>query len=150
MKNKIKKFIRDLFILILFSSIAGYGWYLAVYQASFLPNGYEIISQEKDHLIIKSFTIFGMEDETKTLTFSERNEWLMDSLNYEVERQQGFFWLLFFGVSVSTFILIYRVRQGAALWKMLLSGFVGSIPLPLTIIIFSIKHTQQLINLTSY
>lgn len=150
MKNTIKIIIKDLLLLLLFSSAVGYGWYLAVYKASFLPNGYEIISQEKDHVIVKSFNIFGMEDETRTLSFSERNEWLMDSLNYEVERQQGFFWLLFFGISVSTFALIYRVRQGAVLWKMLLLGVLGSVPIPLTSIIFSIKHTQQIIHLSSY
>ena len=146
MKNTIKIIIKDLLLLLLFSSAVGYGWYLAVYKASFLPNGYEIVSQEKDQLTLKSFNIFGMEEETETLSFSERNEWVVLILENDIERLKGFLWLLFFGVTVMTGISIYRVRQGIALWKLLLIGIPGSIPIPLINIISSMHNIQRLMN----
>lgn len=91
--------------------------YLLVYKASFLPNGFDIESIQKDKISLKSLNLFGTEKEMITVTFSENDSWKINEIESEVNRQKEFLWMLYSAVSVSIFLLFYKIRNGAKVWK---------------------------------
>ena len=53
-KNKLKKISAFILFIIIMSSVS----YFAVYKASFLPNGYDIVSQQKDRVTVQSLPYY--------------------------------------------------------------------------------------------
>ncbi|MEK5038674.1 hypothetical protein [Sporosarcina sp. FSL K6-3457] len=86
-KNKLKKASAFILFIIIVISVS----YLAVYKASFLPNGYDIVSQQKDRVTVQSFNLIGMEKDTTTVVFSEDDVWKMEYIRDQIERQKSFF-----------------------------------------------------------
>lgn len=141
--SKVKKFIA--FILI--ASFLFYGSYLIVYKASILPNGYDIEEVKEDFVSLKSFNLLGIEKDRITHSFSENETWKIDGIKYEVNRQKEFLWLLYSFVTISTFLLLYKVRNGFKLWKAVLeSNIIFAILFPLFPVINSVNRIQNLLS----
>ncbi|MBO0600147.1 hypothetical protein I2483_00595 [Sporosarcina sp. E16_3] len=111
--NKIRKLLAFTLFIIIVGSLS----YLAVYKLSFLPNGYDIILQQKDSITVKSFNIIAGEKDTVTLSFSENTLWKIEEINYEVKRQKDFLWFLFTASSFSIFMLVLKLRKGEKFWS---------------------------------
>ncbi len=119
--------------------------YFTVYKASFLPNGYDIVSQQKDRVTVKSFNLIGMEKDTTTVVFSEDSVWKIDYLSNQIERQKSFLWMLFTGSSISILMLIIKLREGKKWWRAIWeSNFVIAMPFPLYLINSSLTAVQGL------
>ena len=110
MNSSVSNKIRKLLAFTLFIIIVGSLSYLAVYKLSFLPNGYDIVLQQKDSITVKSFNIIAGEKDTVTLSFSENTLWKIEEINYEVKRQKDFLWFLFTASSFSIFMLVLKLR----------------------------------------
>lgn len=111
--SKVKKFLAFLLIASIFVYIS----YLLVYKVSFLPNGYNIEAVQKDNISLKSFNFLGVEKDIITLSFSGNDTWVIDEIKNAVKRQKGELFMLFSAVTVSIFLLSYKVRNGLKLWK---------------------------------
>lgn len=143
-KIMIKKYIAFIFICFLFFIAS----YLTVYKLSFLPNGYDIVLQQQDIVSIKSFNLFGMEKNITKLSFNASNVWMIDELIHAVNRQKEFLWLLYFGVSISIFLIIYRVYKGKKLWKAILgSNIIFAVVIPWISISSAWTRIQLIITL---
>ena len=147
MKNskamKIKNHLGLLFSLPIIVGVA----YLLVYKVSFLPNGYDLISQQKDSISIKSFNVLGVEEGISTILFSEKDIWKINDIAYVVNRQKEFLWLFFSAVSISIYLLVSKLRKGMKSWKAFIeSNIVLAVLLPLYIIINSKNRIQDLIS----
>lgn len=139
--------IRILLAFTLFIILVGYLSYLVVYKVSFLPNGYDIVSQQKDSVTVKSYNIIGGEKDFKALSFSENHLWKIKEINYEVKRQKDFFWFLFTASSFSSLLLILKLRKGEKFWRAVWgSRIVFAILFPLFIIVNSLNRIQYLIS----
>ena len=133
-RNKLKQIFAFILFIIIVSSVS----YFAVYKASFLPNGYDVVSQQKDRVTVQSFNLFGVEKDMTTVVFSEDDAWKSEYISNEIGRQKGFLWLLFTTTSISTLILIIKLREGKKWWRAILdSNMILTIALPL----FSINST---------
>ncbi|WP_186670676.1 hypothetical protein [Sporosarcina sp. BP05] len=77
-----------------------------------MPNGYDIVSQQKDSVTIKSFNIIGEEKDTITLLFSVNVLWEIEELNYGVKQQKDLFGFLFTASSISILMLILKLHKG--------------------------------------
>lgn len=133
--------------LLLFFLIVVSVTYLLVYKVSFLPNGYDLVSQQKDSISIKSFNVLGIEEGRSTISFSEKDVWKINDIAYEVNRQKEFLWLLFSAVSISIYLHISKLRKGMKIpYAILGSNIVIAVLLPLYIIINSINRIQNLIS----
>ena len=142
-KIKAKSHLNLLFFLLIVVGVT----YLLVYKVSFLPNGYELVSDQKDSISIKSFNVLGIEEGRSTISFSEKDVWKINDIAYEVNRQKEFLWLLFSAVSISTYLLVSKLRKGMKFWKAILeSNIVIAVLLPLYIIINSLNRIQNLIS----
>ena len=147
MNSSVSNKIRMLLAFTLFIILVGYLSYLAVYKVSFLPNGYDIVSQQKDSVTVKSFNIIGGEKDFITLSFSENHLWKIKEINYEVKRQKDFFWFLFTASSFSILLLILKLRKGEKFWHAVWgSRIVFAILFPLFIIVNSLNRIQDLIS----
>jgi hypothetical protein len=141
-KTKVIKFIIFIVIASIFACVS----YQLVYKISFLPNGYDIISEQNSSVTIKSFNLLGSEKDIQTLTFNEDEIWKIGQIHYNVTRLKEFLWLLYFSVSVSTFLLIYKIRTGVKLWRAFFeSNIFVSVLLPLLTIINSLNRIQDYI-----
>ncbi len=132
---------------ILFIVIVASLSYFAVYKASFLPNGYDIVTQEKNRVIVTSFNLIGMEKDTITVSFSEDDVWKIDYMSDQIKRQKELLWFLFTASSISILMLIIKLRGGKhwwyAIWQ---SNLIIAIPLPLLFIKTTLTTIQQLIE----
>ena len=147
MNSSVRIKIRKLLAFTLFIIIVGCLSYLAVYKVSFLPNGYDIVSQQKDSVTVKSFNIIGGEKDSITLSFSENHLWKIEEINYEVKRQKDFFWFLFTASSFSILMLILKLRKGEKFWSAVWgSRIVFAILFPLFIIMNSLNRIQDFIS----
>ena len=147
MNSSVSNKIRMLLAFTLFIIIVGCLSYLAVYKVSFLPNGYDIVSQQKDSVTVKSFNIIGGEKDFVTLSFSENDLWKIEEINYEVKRQKDFFWFLFTASSFSILLLVLKLRKGEKFWRAVWgSRVVFAILFPLFIIVNSLNRIQDLIS----
>ena len=139
---KVKNYLDILLFLIIVVGIS----YLLVYKISFLPSGYDLISQQKDSISIKSFNVLGFEKGISTVSFSEKDIWKINDIAYEVNRQKEFLWLLFSVVSLSIYLLVSKLRKGMVFWRAILgSNIVFALFVPLYIIINSLNRIQNLI-----
>lgn len=127
------------------SIVAGVSYFI-VYKISFLPNGYDIDSLEKDSLSLKSFNVLGIEKDIITVSFSEIDSWKLDALEYEVNRQKEFLWILFFTLTLSITLFVYKVRNGLKLWKAIIESNIIFVTLPLYIVITSLNRILDLIS----
>ena len=142
-KNKLKKISAFILFIIIMSSVS----YFAVYKASFLPNGYDIVSQQKDRVTVQSFNLFGIEKDTTTVVFSEDDAWRIEYISNEIGRQKMFLWLLFTASSISLLVLIIKLRGGKKWWRAIWeSNLLGAIPLPLYYILSSLTTVEVLIG----
>jgi len=127
--------------------IVGSVSYFAVYKASFLTNGYDIVSQEKDRVTVKSFNLVGMEKDRTTVVFSEDDVWKIDYMSDEIKKLKGFLWFLFTASSLSILMLIIKLRGGKhwwyAIWE---SNLIIAILLPLLYIKTALTTIQRLIE----
>ncbi|WP_456274835.1 hypothetical protein [Bacillus sp. AK031] len=141
--TKLKKFLAFILIASIFAGVS----YLVVFKISFLPNGYDIVEVQNESIKVKSFTMLGIEEEIKTISFSEKEIWKVDAIEHEVNRQKEFLWSLFSFFSISVFLLVYKIRNEMKLWKAILeSNIVFSVLLPLPTVTSSLKSIQVLIN----
>ena len=140
---KVKNYLDILLFLIIVVGIS----YLLVYKVSFLPSGYDLISQQKDSISIKSFNVLGLEKGISTVSFSEKDIWKINDIDYEVNRQKEFLWLLFSIVSLSIYLIVSKLRKGMIFWRAILeSNIVFTVFVPLYIIINSLNRIQKLIS----
>jgi hypothetical protein len=141
--SKVKKFLAFLLIASIFVCIS----YLLVYKFSFLPNGYDIEAVQKDKVSLKSFNFLGVEKDIITLSFSGNDTWIIDEIKNAVKRQKGFLYLLYSAVTVSIFLLIYKVRNGLKLWKAVLeSNIILAVLFPLLLVMNSLNNIFDLIS----
>ncbi|TQR19411.1 hypothetical protein [Psychrobacillus vulpis] len=110
---KIKKLLSYLFIMTILCCLS----YILVYQASFLPNGYEIVKKQNDGLTIKSFNLIGKEKSIHTILFREEETWRVDDITYQVKRHKESLWLLFSTVSISSTLIVMHIRNGVKIWR---------------------------------
>lgn len=133
--------------LLLFLFIVVGVTYFLVYKVSFLPNGYDLVSQQKDSISIKSFNVLGFEEGISTISFSEKDKWKINDIVHEIYRQKEFLWLLFSAVSILIYIYISKLRKGMEIsYAILGSNIVIAVLLPLYFIINSINRVQNLIS----
>ncbi len=141
-KSKVKKFVAFIIIASFLSCVS----YLLVYQASILPNGYDIEAVQKDVVSLKSFNFLGIEKDIITRSFSSNEAWKIDDITYEVSRQKKFLWLMYSFVTISIFLVIYKVRNGSKVLKAVVeSNLIFAILLPLFPVINSVNRIQMLI-----
>ncbi|KAB2328696.1 hypothetical protein F7731_24570 [Cytobacillus depressus] len=138
------KFMKYLAFLLIGSIVAGVS-YLIVYKVSFLPKGYDIVALQKDSISLKSFNVLGIEKTITTVSFSEKDTWKIDAINYEVNRQKEFLWLLFLLVTLSIILFVYKVRNGLKLWQAIIESKIIFAALPLYIIITTLNRIRDLI-----
>lgn len=140
---KVKNYL-DFFLFIII--IVGIS-YLLVFKVSYLPSGYDLISQQKDSISIKSFNVLGLKKGISTVSFSEKDIWKINDIAYEVNRQKEFLWLLFSFVSLSLYLLVSNLRKGMIFWRAILrSNIVFAVFVPLYSIINSLNRIQNLIS----
>lgn len=139
---KVKNHLGFLLFLLIIVGVT----YLLVYKVSFLPSGYDLVSQQKDSISIKSFNVLGVEEGISTVLFSETDIWKINDIAYEVNRQKNSLWLLFSAVSISIYLLVSKLRKGMKFWKAILESNIVAGLLPLYIIINSINRIQNLIS----
>ncbi|MFJ7933816.1 hypothetical protein [Sporosarcina sp. NPDC096371] len=133
-------------VLILFIVVVGSVSYFAVHKASFLPNGYDIVSQQKDSVTVKSFNLIGMEKDTTTVVFSEDDAWKINYMSDQIKRQKEFLWLLFTTSSFCILLLVRKLRVGKKWWRAIWeSNLIMTISIPLIIINNSLTTIQSLI-----
>ncbi|HJF31616.1 MAG TPA: hypothetical protein K8V56_07540, partial [Sporosarcina psychrophila] len=121
--------------------------YLLVYEVSFLPNGYDIEAVQKDNVSLKSFNFLGVEKDKITLSFSGNDIWVIDEIKKAVKKQKGELFLLFSAVTVSIFLLSYKVRNGLKLWKAILeSNIIFAVLFPLLLVMNSLNRIFDLIS----
>lgn len=141
--SKFKKYVA--FIIICF--FLGFGSYLTVYKLSFLSNSYDIVVHQEDTVEVKSFDIFGNEEKTETYSFHADDLWKMDELILAVDRQKEFLWLLYFVLSVSGFVIIYRVNKEMKLWKAILgNNLIFALLFPMVSIIYAWNRIRDLVS----
>ncbi|WP_342505094.1 hypothetical protein [Sporosarcina sp. FSL K6-2383] len=147
MNSFVRDKLKKISAFILFIVIVGSLSYFAVYKASFLPNGYDIVSQQKDRVTVKSFNLFGLEKDTTTVVFPEDDIWKIDYLSDEIKKQKDFLWFLFTASSFSLLMLILKLRGGKhwwyAIWE---SNLIIAILLPLFYIKTTLTTIQRLIE----
>ena len=120
--------------------------YQLVYTASFLPNGFDIEVTQNDRVNVKVLNLIGVEKEVKTITFSEKDIWKMDEIIYAIDRQKESLVLLFSFVSISGFLLLYKLIQRTKLWKAVLqSNIIFSVLFPLIPLISNVNRIKDLI-----
>ena len=142
-RNKLKQIFAFILFIIIVSSVS----YLVVYKASFLPNGYDIVSQQKDRVTVKSFNLIGMEKDTTTVVFSEDDVWKIEYISDQVERQKSFLWLLFTASCISICMLIIKLREGKKWWRAIWeSNLILTIIIPLFSINGALTTVQVLIG----
>jgi RsiW-degrading membrane proteinase PrsW (M82 family) len=141
--TKVKKFLAFLLV----ASILACGSYLTVYKASFLPNGYDIEAVQKNHTSLKSFNLLGIEKDIITISFSGKETWKIAEIKNQVNRQKQTFWLLYSFVTISLFLLVYKVRNGLELWKAILeSTIIFGVLLPLVPLINTLHYIRDLVS----
>jgi hypothetical protein len=146
MKSSIKNKLKKIAAFMLFIVIVGSLSYFAVYKASFLPNGYDIVSQQKDRVTLKSFNLVGMEKDTTTVVFSNDDIWKIHYMSDEIKRQKDLLWFLFTASTVSILLLIIKLRRGKKWWRAAWeSNMIFSILLPVAFIKTSLTTVQGLI-----
>ncbi|WP_318617571.1 hypothetical protein [Sporosarcina sp. YIM B06819] len=141
--DKLKKVSAFILFIVIVISVS----YLAVYKASFLPNGYEIVSQQKDRVTVQSFNLIGMEKDKTTVVFSEDDVWKNEYLSDQIERQKSFLWMLFTASSISIRMLIIKLREGMKWWRAIWeSNLIIALFIPLISINSSLTTVQALIG----
>lgn len=141
--TKFKKFLAFILIVCIVAIVS----YLIVFKVSFLPNGYDIVEEQKDIISLRSFNAIGIESKTITVTFSEKDTWKVDEIKYQVNRQKNYLWLLSAFVGVSLILFFYKVRKGNKLWKAILdSNIIFAVLLPLPPLIYTLNWIQKLIS----
>ncbi|MFF2752987.1 hypothetical protein ACFVR1_04405 [Psychrobacillus sp. NPDC058041] len=141
-RKKLKAFIPYFFVIIAFCCLS----YLLVYQASFLPNGYEIMSGQKNELTITSFSLIGKEKTIQTIEFSKQDEWKLEEIEGAVKRQKDALLLLYTALGVSFTLIIMRVRTGMHVRKAISqSNLIFAILIPLVPLVSAWHRIQSLI-----
>lgn len=121
--------------------------YFLVYQVSFLPNGYEIVSASKNELTIKSYDLYGAEKSIQTVSLSKQDEWKSEAIEYQIKRQKEFLPLLFSTISISTTLIVMYMRDGMRMWRAIFqSNLIFAILLPLIPLIDAWKAIQLYIS----
>ncbi|MBT2759187.1 hypothetical protein J7E71_25275 [Mesobacillus foraminis] len=139
-KNKYKTFLLFTIIIVGIS-------YLLVYKAAFLPNGYDIISQQKHSLSIKEYNLFGVNKGTTSLTFPHTDAWKIDELEHEVSRYKEFLWILLTGTTIFAFLLLSARKKDVDYRKgTMVSLIIFTILLPSYYIVSSLNRIHQLIS----
>ncbi len=139
-KNKYKTFL-------LFTIIVVVICYLLVYKAVFLPNGYDIISQQNNSLSIKEYNLFGVNKGTTNLTFSHSGAWKIDELEHQVSRYKEFLLILLTGTSIFAFLLLSARKKDVEYRKgTMVSLIIFTILLPSYYIVTSLNRIHQLIS----
>lgn len=141
--QKIKAFVPYFFVMLTFVFLS----YLLVYNTSFSPNGYEIVSASNNELTIKSFNLFGAEKSIQTILLSREYEWKVEAIEYQIKRQKDFLWLLFSMISISTTLIVMYMRNGMRMWKAIFrSNLIFGILLPLISLVYVWKAIQLYIS----
>lgn len=139
---KVKNHVGFLLFLLIIVGVT----YLLVYKVSFLPSGYDLVSQQKDSISIKSLNVLGVEEGISIVSFSEKDIWKINDIAYEVNRQKEFLWLLLSAVSIFVYLLVSKLHKGIEIsYATLGSTIVIAVLLPLYFIIKSINRIQNLI-----
>ncbi|WP_282244621.1 hypothetical protein [Psychrobacillus sp. NEAU-3TGS] len=141
--QKIKAFVPYFFVMLTLVCLS----YLLVYNSSYSPNGYEIVSASNNEITIKSFNLIGTEKSIQTISLSKEYEWKVEAIEYQIERQKDFLCLLFSMVSISTTLMVMYMRNGTGMWKAIFrSNLIFCILLPLTSLIFVWDAIQSYIS----
>ncbi|MFJ7973522.1 hypothetical protein [Psychrobacillus sp. NPDC096389] len=141
--QKIKSFVPYFFVMLTLVCLS----YLLVYNTSYSPNGYEIVSASNNEITIKSFNLIGVEKSIQTISFSSEYEWKVEAIEHQIDRQKDFLCLLFSMVSISTTLFVMYIRNGTAMWKAIFrSNLIFCILLPLTSLIFVWDAIQSYIS----
>ena len=140
---KVKSHVGFLLFLLIVVGVT----YLLVYKVTLLPSGYDLVSQQKDSISIKSFNVLGVEEGISIVSFSEKDIWKINDIAYEVNRQKEFLWLLLSAVSIFVYLLVAKLYKGIGIsYAILGSTIVIAVLLPLYFIIKSINRIQNLIS----
>ncbi|UOQ49847.1 hypothetical protein MUN88_07170 [Gracilibacillus caseinilyticus] len=91
-----------------------------VFEFSFLPKGYSIVEVQNDSMTLQSYNIAGIEKDIATVSFSKEDTWKIAAIEHEIKRQKEFLWILYFAVTVSIFLFVYKVRNNMKVWKAIL------------------------------
>ncbi|OEH86995.1 hypothetical protein BHU72_01695 [Desulfuribacillus stibiiarsenatis] len=141
--TKVKKFLALLLIAGVLTGIS----YLIVYKVSLLPNGYNIVLVKNDSISLKSFNMVGMEKNIIDVNFSEKDIWKIGAIEDEIKRQKEFFWLFFSAVTISIFLLVYKLRKRMKFWKAIFeSNIIISVLFPIVHISSSVNRISNLIS----
>ncbi|WP_079528196.1 hypothetical protein [Halobacillus hunanensis] len=62
--------------------------YLMTYKISYLPNGYEVISKQKDALLIQSYNAIGAEEKEIRYSPPAEEVWKVDFLIAQIQDQK--------------------------------------------------------------
>ncbi|QFF99124.1 hypothetical protein PB01_09945 [Psychrobacillus glaciei] len=141
--RKLKAFVPYFFVMIVLGSLS----YILVYQASFLPNGYKIISQQNNELTIKLFNLIGKEKSIQTISLGKDDAWKVEQIEYDVKRQNDSLWMIFSFVSISATLIVMYVRNGMRVWKAIFqSNLIFAILIPLVSLKSAWHSIQSLIS----
>ncbi|WP_053366252.1 hypothetical protein [Bacillus sp. FJAT-27245] len=147
MVNKFRAMVIKISAFLLIASILAYASYFIVYKMSYLPNGFEIETVQKDKVSLKTFNLLGIEKDIKTKSFSEKDTWKVDEIEHQVSRQKKSFWMLFAFAAISLFLFVYKVRNGLKFWKAILeSNIIFAVLIPLLPLINTLKYIHNLIS----
>ena len=142
-KTKVIKLLIELLFIFVIACVT----FPVVFKAPFLPNGYTIQSQQKNHVIIHSYNIVGFEKGVKTIVLPNSNAWKIQEIHNEVQRQKQYFWLLYTAVIVSLTHLVLRLRKREGVFRAFFgSNIIFAVAIPLPEIIDSIKWIHMLIS----
>lgn len=143
-KRKIISFIK----MVVFALVAFVFAYLLVYQASFLPNGYKIVSVTENEVTYTTINFFGEEGKMQTFKPSEDETWIADELVFEIERLIWLYTFFFWGLFFSVYVFLVNLKSGKNKFSHILS-FIISIAGLLFIINTSLSRIRTLIELIS-
>ncbi|MFD2922989.1 hypothetical protein [Halobacillus naozhouensis] len=108
--------------------------YIMIYKFSYLPNGYEVISQQKNSLLIQSYNPIGAEEKEIQYAPPADEEWKMDYLIDQIQDQKESLLLWFTTIFLYVSYLVSETLKRKPLWKVvigrgsLLGIFIAFIP----------------------
>ncbi|WP_163527382.1 hypothetical protein [Halobacillus ihumii] len=108
--------------------------YIMIYKFSYLPNGYEVISKQKDALLIQSYNAIGAEG--KEIRYSPPGEevWKVDYLIDQIQDQKEALVLWFTSIFLYVSYLVSETIKRKPLWRIvvgkgsILGVFLALIP----------------------
>ncbi|MFD2637837.1 hypothetical protein [Piscibacillus salipiscarius] len=122
--------------------------YVLVYNYSFMPNGYDVISKEHYELTVIKYNWLGQTDEIITKDFKDEPNPRV--ANYVAKTINGLklkYFLAFFVITMSAILMFYEVKVKEKKWwkSIFYSGFVVNL-LQIIIIAQELDRIQQTLS----